>query len=39
MTKHQKRKAVCIPYKMGGHLLEKVTDTKYLGVSINEHIQ
>ena len=39
MTKHQKRKAVCIPYKMGGHLLERVTDTKYLGVSINEHIQ
>ena len=39
MTKHQKRKAVCIPYKRGGHLLERVTDTKYLGVSINEHIQ
>ena len=39
MTKHQKRKAVCIPYKMGEHLLERVTDTKYLGVSINEHIQ
>ena len=39
MTKHQERKAVCIPYKMGEHLLERVTDTKYLGVSINEHIQ
>ena len=38
MSKHQKRTAVSVPYTMKGHTLERATDCKYLGVTINEHM-
>ena len=38
MSKHLKRTAVCVPYTMKGEILERVTDCKYLGVTINEHM-
>ena len=37
-TKKQKRENVCIPYIMKGVELQRVSDTAYLGVNINEHL-
>jgi len=38
MTRHQNRSHVAIPYQMGGTQLERVQDTTYLGITLNEHL-
>ena len=38
LTPHQKRTTCAAPYYMGQHQLERVSDTKYLGVTMNEHL-
>ena len=38
MTVFQKRTAVAVPYNMGSHTLERVADSTYLGVTLNEHL-
>ena len=38
LTPHQKRTTCAAPYYMGRHQLERVSDTKYLGVTVNEHL-
>ena len=38
MTPHQKRNTCAAPYYMGNHQLERVSDTAYLGVTLNEHL-
>ena len=38
MTPHQKRNTCASPYYMGNHQLERVSDTAYLGVTLNEHL-
>ena len=37
MTKYQKRTTCVVPYTIGAHTLENVSDSKYLGDTLNEH--
>ena len=39
MTRHQKRNVCAVPYRMGAHTLERVSDSMYLGVTLNEHLE
>ena len=39
MTKYQKRTTCAAPYTMGAHTLERVSDSKYLGVTLNENFE
>ena len=39
MTKYQKRTTCAAPYTMAAHSLERVSDSKYFGVTLKEHLE
>ena len=39
MTIYQKKTQCAVPYLMGTHTLERVSDSAYLGVTLNEHLE